>query len=171
MNFLKKAFWFVLPVLVVVIFFLNLSESGKLNKTSDLEFSLKLNRFDSTFFNIKQENLEDKLPALREEYPAFFMGTSDQFWVNQKQDELQKKLYGEVKRELDFNVIERDIESLLQHYYGFYPNRPRFELTTYISNLDFYSPIIIQDSLQQIFLAIQVPVQVLLPVHVIFLML
>lgn len=153
MNFLKKAFWFVLPVLVVAIFFLNLSDSGKSNKTSDLGFSLKLNRFDSTFFNIKPENLEDKLPALREEYPAFFMGTSDQFWVNQKQDELQKKLYVEVKRELDFNVIERDIESLLQHYYGFYPNRPRFELTTYISNLDFYNPILIQDSLQQIFLA------------------
>ncbi len=153
MNFIKKAFWFVLPVLVVAIFFFNLGDSVNSDNTSDLQFNLMLNRFDSTFFNVSDENLQGELPELRSKYPAFFMGTSDQFWVNQKQDELQKKLYIEVKRELDFNKIERDVENLLQHYYWFYPNRPRYELTTYISNLDFYNPVLIQDSLQHIFLA------------------
>lgn len=153
MNFIKKAFWFVLPVLVFAIFFFNLGDSDTQGSANQVEYSLKLNRFDSTFFNTPAEILKEELPVLREKYPAFFMGTSDQFWINQKQDELQQKLYVEVKKELDFNKINRDIEDLLKHYYYFYPNRPSYELTSYISNLDFYNPVIIQDSLQQIFLA------------------
>ena len=153
MNFIKKAFWFVLPVFVVAIFFFNRSDSGYSRDSNRVDYNLTLNRFDSTFFSISPEDLEEQLPALREKYPAFFMGTSDQFWMNQKQDELQRKLYGEVKRTLDFNKIQRDVEDLLQSYYFYYPNRPKYELTTYISNLDFYNPVIIQDSLQQIFLA------------------
>jgi len=152
-SFIKKAFWFILPVLVVAVFFFNRDDSVNSIDANDVEFDLKLNRFDSTFFNISSENLQKELPGLREKYPAFFTGTSDQFWINQKQDDLQKKLYAEVKRELDFNSIERDIEDLLKHYYYFYPNRPEYGLTSYISNLDFYNPVIVQDSLEQIFLA------------------
>ena len=84
MSFIKKAFWFILPVLVVAVFFFNRDDSVNSIDANDVEFNLKLNRFDSTFFNISSENLQKELPGLREKYPAFFTGTSDQFWINQK---------------------------------------------------------------------------------------
>lgn len=139
--------------MVLAIFFFNPSNKPSKIDVSSVDFELQMNRFDSAFFNTTLEQLPEMLPTFREDYPAFFAGTSNQFWLNQKKDGLQQRLYNEVKATLNFNTLYTEVEDALKHYYYFYPNRPKYELTTYISNLDFYNPIIVQDSLQQIFLA------------------
>jgi hypothetical protein len=149
----KKAFWVVLPACVVAIFLWPRENNQNSIDVSEVSFNLKLNKFDSTFFNLPLENFDSSLSLLREEYPSFFTNTSNQFWYYQRNDDLQNKLYKEVKNLVNHAQVQRDIEDLLKHFYYFYPEAPKYEMTTYISNLDFYNPVIIQDSVQRIFLA------------------
>ena len=152
MNRIKISFWIILPLAVLAIFVWPKSTNRLNVDVNQVPYSLNINRFDSVFFNTDIKFFEDEISILREEYPMFFKGTSNEFWYFQRNDDVQNKLYNEVKKvkiETEFS----DLKNMLKHFAYFYPNGPKYQAISYISNLDINNPIIVTDSVETIFIA------------------
>ncbi len=152
MNRMKIAFWIILPLIVVAIFVWPKSANRFNVDLENVEYVPEISRFDSAFFNTDIKNFTEDITALRNEYPMFFKGTSDEFWYFQRNDDLQNKLYKEVKKakiETEFSGLK----NMLRHYAYYYPNGPKYNVIPYLSNLDFKNPVIIADSVETIFVA------------------
>ena len=98
--------------------------------------------FETAFFSLKPENIEQKLSDLKKEYPPFFREQTDlAFWEKQRRDSLQQALY-EISQKVFNQWPEREarLNRAMKRYYFHFGKRDTLEFYTYISALDFNYP-------------------------------
>jgi len=122
---------YFLMSLCVAIIFVSCKKNNKIKTAiANINIDIKIERFDTLFKQLTPE----KLPDLKTAYPFMFAETySDTFWLKKKADTLQVELFGEVEKTFsDFEPIETEIESLLNHLKYYFPEfiPPRMITTT-----------------------------------------
>ena len=111
---------------------------------SQVDKTAKIIRFDSAFFNSPSQLSVNDIEQLSKEYPPFFSaGKSERFWNAQRNDELQKQLYSDIKSKLtDFKGLNENLNFSMKHVYYYFPNLQEVTFYGYVSNLDFDYPIL-----------------------------
>ena len=123
------------------ILFISCKETSETEKKiEEIPVSLKLSRFDKTFFETKPEDLAKMKLA----YPEFFPeGVPDSVWTNKMTNPQWIELYKEVQKKYgDFQPQKTEIESVFKHAKFYFPNTRLPEIITVISDMDYNNKVI-----------------------------
>lgn len=146
---------------IFLIFVISLFFQGCENPEMELDISSittksKFKRFDSAFFTLDTTHFTSQLETLKKEYPPFFMsGEIERFWKYQRVDARQNLLFKTSQEEFkDFSKYQNALNLGMKHFYAAFPNHDVIDFYSYISNLDFNSPVFYNDSLNTCFIAL-----------------
>jgi hypothetical protein len=115
---------------------------------SGVSYQLNIVRLDSAMFETDTAAFIQNLTQWRTQWPFFFGAGTDQFWKTQRKDPAQNKLYKDISQVFgNLEKQKQDLESMLRHFYYYYPENTEILVAGYLSNLDFDFPIIFADSL------------------------
>lgn len=139
---MKKAIIFLCLVIVMI----SCKKENQLQKEiAKIDTDISIERFDRLFAKVTPETL----PKLKKTYPFMLSEKySDSFWLAKKADTLQNQIFNEVDKVFNnFNAIETEIESLLNHlkYYFSEFNPPR--IITVTNNVDYRNSVVVTDTI------------------------
>ncbi len=111
---------------------------------STISKETELKRFDRAFLGMDTVNFSENLAQLEKSYPPFFSAKAEEvFWRNQRQDELQLKLFKQTEKLFgDMEKEEAEINRIFKRFYYYFGEQTTFDVYTYISRLDYDYPII-----------------------------
>jgi hypothetical protein len=122
---------------------------------SQIDIETRFHRFDSAFFQIDTTSFEKNLDQLKANYAPFFSsGGTLQFWKFQRTDGRQVDLAKSVQTVLSpFEKYNQEINLGMKHIHHYFPQQPKVDFYSYISNLDFNLPVLYVDSNNYCFVA------------------
>jgi hypothetical protein len=146
---------FVLSILLILILSSACSTSEKRLMVDVSKISLsevKIHRYDIDLFNVKDDQLQRELEALKPAY-RFFLDTD----LSDPQKLTEMTAYLENPRNLAFqeavaglyknlDILESDLTNAFRHYLYYYPGRTIPRVYTYISGGDYDFPVQYADS-------------------------
>jgi len=143
MIFSKRANINIILGLFFIFISCNENKQSKSIKKIPVEFSIE--RFEKDFFDTPTKNLSQ----LKKQYPFLFPKQyHDSVWINRKKDSFQIILYENVKEKFkSINYLKKDIKTLFQHIFYYFPETPTPRIITLQNDLDYQNPIIYNDSL------------------------
>jgi gliding motility-associated lipoprotein GldB len=102
---------------------------------SQIDVTLKVQRFDQDFYQSQPQDLE----ALKQKYPQLFpKETPDSIWLAKIGDADEQALFQETQKVYnDFTKTEEDLESVFKHVKYYNPNFSAPEVITVLSNVDY----------------------------------
>jgi hypothetical protein len=113
-----------------------------------VSYQLDFVRIDSVMFETDTAEFLGQLPLWRQTWPFFFGSGTNQFWMTQRRDVAQQKLYKDIRQvHGSFSKDKQRLENMLKHYYHYLPQKPSIKTVGYLSNLDFDFPVIFADTL------------------------
>jgi gliding motility-associated lipoprotein GldB len=119
-----------------VLLFISCDKKSKVEKAvEEIPVSIKVNRFDKTFFETKPEDLE----IIKAEYPFFFpKDVSDSVWIEKMQNKDWRALYQEVQKKFpDFTKQTSEIEDVFKHLKYYFPKTITPKVYTVIAEMDY----------------------------------
>ncbi len=145
----KKIFFLFLAGIVIL---LNGCNKNKFDvNVSDIDVSVKIQRFEKDLFSIPLDSIESNIPRLREQYGNFFpifnhmiinIGSSN----NPGYPDLLRSFvtdysiyedYKEVMRKFpDLDFLEKELTGAFKHYRYYFPTNPIPRIITYISGFN-----------------------------------
>lgn len=130
---------FMLIISVLLVFVSCDSNPFKVELKEGVDVDLK--RFEDDLLVLKQSDLQDQLPSLREKYPKFI---PENYQGEQYQNQLLREITFPLNQKLFedklsyaplHDQIEKDVESVLSHFKYYYPHHQITEAFTYLSGL------------------------------------
>jgi gliding motility-associated lipoprotein GldB len=119
-----------------VLLFISCDKKSKVEKAvEEIPVSIKVDRFDKTFFETKPEDLE----IIKAEYPFFFpKDVSDSVWIEKMQNKDWRALYQEVQKKFpDFTKQTSEIEDVFKHLKYYFPKTITPKVYTVIAEMDY----------------------------------
>jgi gliding motility-associated lipoprotein GldB len=119
-----------------VLLFISCDKKSKVEKAvEEIPVSIKVDRFDKTFFETKPEDLE----IIKAEYPFFFpKDVSDSVWIDKMQNKDWRALYQEVQKKFpDFTKQTSEIEDVFKHLKYYFPKTITPKVYTVIAEMDY----------------------------------
>lgn len=132
--------------LFLAILFFSCNDSNKVEKEIEkIPIEIEIRRFDKDFANATPADL----PALKEEYPAFFPTQyNDSIWVQKLTDTLQIELDSEVIKTFPKDQqIEDVLVPLFQHIKYYFPKFEVPLVVTTTSDVDYRNKVILTESM------------------------
>ena len=136
MNYIKH----IVLLFTATISLLSCSESNTVD-VSAINVDTKLVRFDSLFYNIKNQ---EELSSLKDAYPLMFpKETTDSAWMNKVNSSDEQKVYKKsVKVFGDFGKQYSEIVDVFKHIKYYYPEFNAPEVFTILSDFDYRYPVL-----------------------------
>ncbi len=126
--------------------FFSCDKKSAVEKTVEkIPMEIKVERFDSVFFESKPKDLQ----AIKKQYPFFFpIGVPDSVWINKIQHPLWRELYKEVQKKYsNIQPVHSELVALLKHIKHYFPKTRTPKLITVIAEMDYTNKAIYADSL------------------------
>lgn len=120
--------------------------------TSNIDATLEFKHYEQDLFQIKNGNLKKQLNELSTKYPAFINGDYDSpqniMSLNRYlNNDLNQQLFNDWAEKIgNYNTIHTSLNSAFKHYKYYYPNDSLPTIYTYISGLNYESPILLNDN-------------------------
>jgi gliding motility-associated lipoprotein GldB len=111
-----------------------------------VEVNLKVVRFDKIFYETPVEDFQ----AMRTKFSSFFpVDFPDSVFTNKMTDPLYRELYSEVQNKYsDFSPVQSEIEDVFRYIKFYFPEKKTpSKVTTVISEMDFESKVIYNDTI------------------------
>lgn len=144
----------IIAILVIglagLAFWLSTNSANALDvDVSNVKKSITVKHFDDAFFTTDTLQFNANLRQLKLKYPPFFtQNNSNQFWYKMRTEDMQNALYSDLKKAIpDYKKLDNELMIAFKHLYYYYPDLPKFSVYTYVSRLDFETPILIADTL------------------------
>lgn len=149
-----KSIGFCAPALL----FLGACDSNRLDvDVSDISAGVQIEHFADAYYGGDSADFYGKLPSLREMCPEYFVGTDSLIWVDRRFNTSLVQLYNDSKigiPEAKMKRVEAELENGFKHLHYYFPNEGEFTVFTYISNLFFSSPVLVNDSTNTVFIGL-----------------
>jgi len=112
---------------------------------SDIGVHLKVDRFDTAFYNTPVDQLE----RLKKTYPRLFpANTPDSIWVAKMQDKDEQELFAETQKLYkNFDQQNEDLISLFKHVKYYYKGFQEPTVVTLLTNVNYERKVVYADSL------------------------
>ncbi len=145
-----KKFFFVILTGIIILQYGCHKNKFDVN-VSDIDVSVKIQRFEKDLFSIPLDSIETNIPRLQKQYGNFFplfnhaiinVGSSNNpgypdllrsfitdYSIYQDYNEVMKKFP-------DLNFLEKDLTEAFKHYRYYYPDQPVPRVVTYISGFN-----------------------------------
>ncbi len=106
---------------------------------SNIQVSVKVNRFDIDFYTATKKTLSD----IKKKYPILFPHNDDSVWINKIKNKDEQELFNETQKKFaNFTPYERELKRLFQHikFYNSKFNEP--VVITTLTDIDYDNRII-----------------------------
>jgi len=119
---------------------------------SKIVVNIKIERYEQVIFSINQSEFKQKIQDLESKYPFFLEGISnDSNSLNSLQNfvknPLNIQLFNDCQKKYpNLTSLETDLTSAFKHYKYYYPEIAIPSVYSYVSGMDFQSPIKISDN-------------------------
>lgn len=147
----KKRLFFSLSAIVILLLISACSErSGKAFYEADITDvhidSLIINRYEKFLFRVNPDLLAETIESYKDEYPVFLGGIKNETSIGRLHDfitdpfvvELYTDTYDKYK---DFDTIGSMLHEAFRYYRHHFPERNIPEIHTYVSGVDYLSPV------------------------------
>lgn len=135
-----------LYLFVFCFLFFSCDKKSAVEKTVEkIPMEIKVERFDSVFFESKPTDLQ----AIKKHYPFFFpIGVPDSVWINKIQHPLWRELYKEVQKKYsNIQPVRSELITLFRHIKHYFPKTKTPKVITVIAEMDYTNKAIYADSL------------------------
>ncbi len=142
---MKAIYKYNILFLCVSILFSCAKENKLTVDVSDIGVNLKVDRFDTAFYNTPV----DQLGHLKKMYPRLFpTNTPDSIWVAKMQDKDEQELFSETQKLYEnFDEQNDRLISLFKHVKYYYEGFEEPTVVTLLTNVNYESKVISRDSL------------------------
>ena len=126
--------------------FFSCDKKSAVEKTVEkIPMKIKVERFDSVFFESKPTDLQE----IKKRYPYFFpVGVPDSVWINKIKHPLWRELYKEVQNKYsNIQPVRSELVALFKHIKHYFPKTKTPKAITVIAEMDYNNKAIYADSL------------------------
>ena len=126
--------------------FFSCDKKSAVEKTVEkIPMKIKVERFDSVFFESKPTDLQE----IKKRYPYFFpVGVPDSVWINKIKHPLWRELYKEVQNKYsNIQPVRSELVTLFKHIKHYFPKTKTPKAITVIAEMDYNNKAIYADSL------------------------